>query len=45
LGRATARYAEKVKWYDALLAKLADARKQAETGQPLGENFFTLQPR
>ena len=35
LDRTMNRYANVVQWYDGLAAKLADARKQAEAGQPL----------
>jgi hypothetical protein len=35
LDRTMARYGSTVKWYDALLERLADARKKADAGQPL----------
>ena len=35
LERTMKMYAKVVKWYDDLVTKLADARKQAEAGKPI----------
>jgi hypothetical protein len=45
LDRTMARYAEHHKWYGELAAKLAEARKRAEAGEPLPRlDEFSLVP-